>query len=176
MDNKYKEGSVAEGDSEDQKLSNSQNDEITVGITRYDFRYFIGDNADKYLEKFRKFYVNGRDKFAVTWHWPAFFFPFVWLAYRKLYGLAIIIFLVSFVPVLNIILGSLTFGLIGNYLYYRHTKKKILQLKATQTSSDSYQILDALRKIGGVNKPAALVAAIGFALQGIAIWFERAQY
>ena len=51
---------------------------------------FIGKNAEKYLPTFQKFHVNGVDQFSVTWHWPAFLFPFFWLLYRKLYLWAIL--------------------------------------------------------------------------------------
>ena len=51
---------------------------------------FIGKNAETYLTTFRKFQVQGGDRFAVTWHWPAFLFPFFWLLYRKLYLWAIL--------------------------------------------------------------------------------------
>ncbi len=37
-----------------------------------DFLAFIGENAPKYVQKFRKFRIGGADNFAVTWHWPAF--------------------------------------------------------------------------------------------------------
>ena len=56
---------------------------------------FIGKHAEKYLTTFQKFHVNGGDHFSVTWHWPAFFFPFFWMVYRKLYLWAILSFIVG---------------------------------------------------------------------------------
>jgi hypothetical protein len=154
-----KQNIVTDEDSEDFTLPNQQSDEITVEKTRGDFLDFIGNEADKYLTKFRKFYADGRDKFAFTWHWPAFLFTFSWMAYRKLYGWALVVFFLSLVPVLRFLLWPVL-GLTGNYLYYKHTKKKILNVKTTQTFSDSTQLSDALHKIGGVNVWAAIVGAV----------------
>lgn len=158
MEEEQKQNSVAEEASEDFGLPSPKSDETTIEITREDFVHFIGDDADKYLTKFRKFYADGRDKFAFTWHWPAFFFTFIWMAYRKLYGWALALFLLNFIPFLGFFFWVI-FGLTGNYLYYKYTKKKILNLKTTQTFSDSNQMVVALRKIGGVN-----VGAMGLAI------------
>ncbi len=159
MEEEQKQNSVNDEDSEDFELPTSQSDEITVEIARGDFLDFIGNEADKYLTKFKKFYGDGRDKFAFTWNWSAFFFIVAWMAYRKLYGWALVVFFLSFVPFLNILLWPVL-GLTGNYLYYKHTKKKILNVKTTQTFSDSTQMSNALRKIGGVNVRAAIVVVV----------------
>ncbi len=165
MEEEQKQNNVNHEYSEDIQVATSQNDEITIEITQGDFLNFIGAKADKYLTKFRKFHVDGRDKFAFTWHWPAFFFGMLWMAYRKLYGWALVVFLLSLVPFLNILLWPV-WGLTGNYLYYKHTRKKILNLKTTQTFSDSTQREAALQKIGGVNVWAVIVVAVlGIALQ-----------
>jgi hypothetical protein len=162
MGGKQKQNSVNKEVSEDFELTTSESDEITIEITREEFAAFIGDNTEKYRTKFKKFYADGRDKFAFTWHWPAFLFTLIWLAYRKLYGWAIAVFFLSFIPLLGFLLW-VVLGLTGNYLYYKHAKKKILKFKATQTISDPSQIQVALRKIGGVNF-GAMVIAIGLLL------------
>jgi len=165
MEVEPKQNSVTDEDSKDFELPTPQSDEITIEITRWDFISFIDKEHNKYLKKFRKFYADGRDKFAFTWHWPAFFFALAWMAYRKLYGWALVVFFLSFVPFLNILLWPV-FGLTGNYLYYKHTKKKILNLKTTQTFSDSTQMSNALHKIGGVNVWAVIVVVVlGIAFQ-----------
>lgn len=52
---------------------------------------FIGPNADRYLETFKKFSGPNGPQFALTWHWPAFVFePFLWFLYRKMYVYALI--------------------------------------------------------------------------------------
>jgi len=157
MEEKQGQKSVNDGDSKDFQLPTSQNGEFTAEITREEFLDFIDNEADKYFTKFRKFYSDGHDKFAFTWHWPAFFFALPWLAYRKLYVWALVLIFLSLVPILNILLVPV-FGLTANYLYYKHTKKKILSLKTTQTFSDSTQMKAALQKIGGVNPWAGVLA------------------
>ena len=162
MEEEQRQNSVNDENSEDFQPLTSQNDEVTIEITREEFVHFIGDEANKYITKFGKFHADGQDKFAFTWHWPAFFLGAIWMAYRKLYGWALAVFLMSFVPFLNLLLIPV-WALIGNYLYYKRTKKKILNLTTTQTFSDSTQMEAALRKIGGVNVWAAIVVAL-FAL------------
>ena len=95
-------------------------------ITKKEFIDFIGPNADKYIEKFRKFNVTGVDQFSFTWHWPAFFVTFFWMFYRKLYLWALLVFILTYIPIAGLIL-MIVYGLTGNYLYYRHAKKKIME-------------------------------------------------
>src|SRR3989475_6148309 len=42
------------------------------------WRKFIGPRADYYLERFRLFREEGRERFAPTWHWPAFGVGWLW--------------------------------------------------------------------------------------------------
>lgn len=132
------------------EFQTSQNGEITIGIDGGELFDFIGDGTYKYLTKFRKFNANGHDKFAFTWHWSAFCFSVIWMFYRKLYVWALVGFFLSVIPFLYIPV-RLVLGLTGNYLYYKHTKKKILNLKKTKKFSDSTQMAAALKKTGGVN-------------------------
>ena len=119
MEEEPKQNNVTDEDSKDLELRIPKSDKITIEITRSNFLDFIDDKteADKYLRKFRKFYADGRNKFAFTWHWPAFFFTSAWLAWRKLYGWALVVFFLSFVPFLIILLMPVL-GLTGNYLYH----------------------------------------------------------
>jgi hypothetical protein len=55
------------------------------------WRKFIGPNADRYLETFKKFSGASGPRFAFTWNWPAFLFePFLWFLYRKMYLYALV--------------------------------------------------------------------------------------
>jgi hypothetical protein len=165
MEKEPKQNNVTDADSIDIEPPTPQSDEITMEITQGDFLDFIDKETDKYLKKFGWFYADGRDKFTFTWNWSAFFFTIAWMAYRKIYGWALVVFFLSFVPFLNILLWPVL-GFTGNYLYYKHAKKKILKLKATQTFSDSTQLSNALRKTGGVNGWAAFVVVVlGIVLQ-----------
>ena len=117
-------------------------------IKTKDFIFFIGPKSDKYLSKFKKFNITGVDKFSLTWHWPAFFFSFLWMLYRKLYLWALLAFVLSLIPYFGFLLW-VVWGATGNYIYYKNAKKKILRLKTLQPASD---LSISLRNIGGVNE------------------------
>jgi hypothetical protein len=102
-------------------------------VTEEDFSSFIGKNAETYVRKFGKFNGDGVDKFSWTWHWPAFFFGFWWLLYRKLYLWALFAFLLLMIPYW-FFLNSFIYGVIANYIYYKHVKKKITQKKRAAAS------------------------------------------
>jgi hypothetical protein len=90
---KNQEKSVSGEDSDGLQPSNEPNNGSAIGGIPKEFVYFIWDNAEKYLPKFRRFNVDGVDKFVITWHWPAFFFALIWMAYRKMYGWALAAFI-----------------------------------------------------------------------------------
>lgn len=125
----------------------------TSMITEQDFTAFIGKNADKYLTKFSKFHINGTDYFQVTWHWPAFFAPILWMIYRKLYLWASLAFVLSFIPYAYCIM-MIVFGILGNYIYYKHTKKKLLEINKL-LSPDARAA--KIGRYGGANSIKALI-------------------
>lgn len=133
-------------------------------ITEEDYIIFIGKNAYTYLQNFKTFNINGTDKFSLTWHWPAFFVPFFWMLYRKLYLWALLALLLNFVlsiiPFVGFLLPMVIFGMTGNYIYYKHVKKKILELKRLQVSPDIQRV--ELARGGGVNSVAVVIAPILF--------------
>ncbi len=62
------------------------------GIPLEYWESFIDNNADKYLKVFKK----GSSKAWFTdFHFPAFFIPFEWMAYRKMYWQALVGWLAS---------------------------------------------------------------------------------
>ncbi len=117
---------------------------------------FVGPHADKYMDSFSKFGINGPTSFVPTWHWPAFFVPFFWLLYRKLYLHAIGILVLSFIPGINI-LTCFAMGLTAYFIYFRHAQSSIDAIKRAKTSSE---IGYAITSEGGV-KPAAVYVGIG---------------
>lgn len=121
-----------------------------------DYIAFIGQNADRYIQKFRSFRVGGIDNFAFTWHWPAFFLGFWWMLYRKLYLWALVSFVVALIPYVGF-LGMVLWGLTGNYIYYRHVTDKIRALRQIQPHAD---LKMTLSQIGGVNRWVAVVAVL----------------
>ena len=123
----------------------------TVEVTEEDFSNFIGKNSDQYLPHFKKFHVDGSDKFVLTWNWAACLLGFWWMLYRKLYAWALIAFFLVFIP-FWVLLGSIVYGVIANYIYYKHAKKKIIECKNNLGSLDPSKVEFALHKIGGVQR------------------------
>jgi len=163
------ENSLSNEENEEAKAVIVSSDESKTEVTEEDFSHFIGKNADKYLRKFKKFTVGGVDKASITWNWPAFFFGFLWMLYRKLYLWALLAFVLPIIPFLPSYSGLLimiVWGMTGNYIYYKHAKKKILKLKTDQLSFDLSLMAASLRKIGGVNRWVAYIPAI-IAIAGI---------
>jgi hypothetical protein len=116
-------------------------------ISSDEIREFVGGNGHYYIQQFSKFTISGREKFCVTWNWSCFGFTFIWFLYRKMYALAVISFVVFFVPGINFFM-HIVVGVLGNYLYYRHVKGKVIEIRATQ-SDQNY--MPVLQELGGVN-------------------------
>lgn len=154
------------------KASTAPNSAQGGEVTEEEFVHFIERNAEYYLAKFEKFETNGADKFSVTWLWPAFFFTCLWMAYRKMYLWAIAAFVMEGIlydvhPSLAIF-PKVLFAIVGNYLYYKHTKRKIIKLKTREVFSDSSELLTALERKGGVNYWMALISIVIYVLGLIA--------
>ncbi|MFZ4857310.1 MAG: hypothetical protein ACOYL3_13025 [Desulfuromonadaceae bacterium] len=109
---------------------------------------FAGSNSYYYIQKFSNFTIMGREKFGVTWNWSCCGFTFLWFLYRKMYALSLITFVVFCIPGINIFL-HIVVGCIGNYLYYRHVKTKIVEIRSTQLPQN---FIPVLQEMGGVNK------------------------
>ncbi len=120
------------------------------------WRSFIGQNADRYLEQFRKFTGGGEPRFALTWHWPAFLFdPFLWFLYRKMYLYAAVY---AIGPVLSAYFtGDLTVGVVwrvmagasANYIYYWHVREHVTAIKEKAGLGGRAQE-QSLKDLGGV--------------------------
>lgn len=130
---------------------------LLSGITEGDYAVFVGRNSEKYLPKFARFREAGIDNFKATWHWPAFFVPFWWMLYRKLYGWAVLAFFLGFIPYVGCI-ASIIWGLTGYYIYYKHAKKKLLEIKQLHPAAETQRAV--ITVTGGVGN-AALITGIG---------------
>lgn len=133
--------------------ASSQSSILSSGLTKEDFAAFVGTNSEKYLTKFAKFNIGGIDFFRATWHWPAFFVPFWWLLYRKIYGWAILAFLTAWIPFIGCY-----WAIMANYIYYRHAKKKLLEIKQLYPAPETQRAVITLR--GGVGNAALIFALI----------------
>ena len=116
-------------------------------ISSDEIRAFVGGNAHYYIQCFSKFTMTGREKFTVTWNWSCFGFTFIWFLYRKMYALAALTFVVFCIPGINILL-HIGVGMIGNYLYYRHVKGNIIEIRTRQLQQNYFPVL---QELGGVN-------------------------
>lgn len=117
-------------------------------ITEEEFRAFIGKKADHYLSKFMSFFGGADYGFAVTWSWSACFLGFIWMLYRKMYLWALVAFFIAFTSI-SFPLIMIGWGIIGNYLYYLHARKKILDFKSRQAQTS---VALSLADVGGVNR------------------------
>lgn len=126
---------------------------------------FVGPNADKYMSNFRKFGIKGPSSFAPTWHWPAFFVPFFWLLYRKLYLHALGVLVLSFIPGINL-LTCVAMGLAAYYIYFKHARDSVIAIKHAATPAS---ISNAISEEGGVKPPAVYVGIGGILCISIVI-------
>lgn len=134
------------------------------------WRQFIGPNADRYLQQFKKFSSDGQPKFALTWNWPAFLFiSFLWFLYRKMYLHAAVY---AIGPMISTYLtGDLTVGLVwsimagatANYLYYWHGKEQITAIKKAVGMNHVAQEA-ALKEAGGVQPYVIWVGVVFYVI------------
>lgn len=110
-------------------------------------------NTEYYLRHFEQFNKKGP---GITWHWPAFFFTFLWFLHRKMWGWAILYFLlpIPFAIVMQALIGAsdsaqiigggiylsiayLVFPLFANALYYGHINNRIAKVKRIVTEKET---------------------------------------
>jgi hypothetical protein len=125
-------------------------------IAEEEFRAFIGKKADHYLSKFQSFFGGANYGFAITWSWSACFLGFIWMLYRKMYLWALLAFFIAFTPV-AFPLTMIGWGIFGNYIYFLHARKKIIDYKSRQTQMS---MALPLSELGGVNRWVGFVGFI----------------
>jgi hypothetical protein len=134
------------------------------------WRAFIGPNADRYLEQFKKFTFTGAPRYNLTWHWPAFLFiPFLWFLYRKMYlyafvyavGPAVSTFLTN--DLMAGIVWSIMAGVSANYVYYWHVREEVGEIKKKSWLGRPAQE-QAIRETGGVQPYVIGVGLVLYAL------------
>lgn len=127
---------------------------------------FIGPNADRYLETFKKFSGPNGSQFALTWHWPAFVFePFLWFLYRKMYVYALIYAIgpaMAFYITQDLsadIVWRVIAGGSANYIYFWHAKEQLAKIKSERaTGGETRQQM--LGELGGV-QPYVVWVGVG---------------
>jgi len=138
--------------------------------------HFVGVNIAYYQRQFAKFGVAaGRPKFALTWHWPAFFAFFLWAAYRKLWHwagahlLGGLVLVTTFDPGPAYLAWALIWPALANYLYYRHACRRLFgaggvlddELRFGRAGGlDEEAFFAAAEDAGGVSRAAVAVGVL----------------
>ncbi|WP_052487717.1 LCP family glycopolymer transferase [Gordoniibacillus kamchatkensis] len=136
----------------------------TSGVSEEELSWFIGKNADVYLQKWRR---NSR------WNWPAFLFDAYWLMYRKMYLYCVFYLIIWFVWS-NVIVASVfsewnpiespgllqlvlviccipkpVLGIFANKLYLYQAKRKIIAIVRDPNKHESREA--EITASGGTN-------------------------
>jgi hypothetical protein len=109
-------------------------------ISDPDLPTFIGPNAAYYQERWRRGFAKkqtlARMSMMASWNWAAFFLSIPWMLWRRMYGMAAVLFIaVLVVQVMEIVSGTsysglmvafafLT-GLYANGWYFQHAVAKL---------------------------------------------------
>ena len=115
---------------------------------------FVKTNVDYYQRQFDRFGSSRDSSFKLTWHWPAFFFFFLWALYRKLWLWAAAYMVVGAGimmlprPGLPSLIWLLVWPLAANYIYYRQAIACTRKAIADPENKTSYM------NRGGVSKVA----------------------
>ncbi len=136
-------------------MENSKKDKLIEVVKNYttlkekQIAAYTQSNAEYFIKVFEKI-ENGS---AITWNWWAFFFPGIYLLYRRsyLYGLIAIvlrIFTMNF-PLAGMVFGFLM-ALFANYLIYINYKASLGEAK--KRDLNEHETLEFLYQEGGVNK------------------------
>lgn len=132
MDNGYNNN---QDNSYNTEYNHDVNSEFTYdGVTPTNMTDYIGvKKTEYYMEKWTRYQENPN---FISWNWPAFFFNWVWFAYRKMYAYAAIIFASMFVSriiseslnTLVLLIAMVSSGLLANQLYIKFTIKSIKKI------------------------------------------------
>jgi Tfp pilus assembly major pilin PilA len=122
----------------------------------------IGKKADYYLPRFYKFSEKG---IGVSWNWAALFFGCLWLVYRKMWLIAILLLFLNislkifqflfpdaiivsaFFSLIYLAVLFILFPMYANAIYYRSIKKKVDD--AISSNANDNLIIQELEKKGG---------------------------
>jgi hypothetical protein len=129
----------------------------------------VGVNSEYYLKQFERFGSFDSPKFQISWHWPAFFFFFLWALYRKLWAWAIFylaagtaMMLVTSPGLLHLV-WMLAWPLCANFIYFR---KVSMAIAATDSA---LEFDNRIYSTGGVSR---LAASVGFTVVMISFLFS----
>jgi len=129
---------------------------------------YIGPKAGRYMRQFERFTRTGTTRFEFTWNNPAAFVGLWWYLYRKMYGWALVDFVLGvllgwtlFVPILWGVVRAVT----ADYLYFLQVDRKIREARPISSAeglpAPNALHLARLAAEGGVNPWVAWVAIAG---------------
>ena len=132
---------------------------------------YIGPRADRYRPRFERFSRTGTPRFAFSFNWPASLAGGWWYLYRKMYGWALVDFVLSvllgwtlFVPILWGVARAVT----GDYLYFLQADRRIREARPVSSAlgppAGDAAHLARLAAEGGVNAWVTWVAIAGTVL------------
>ena len=144
-------------------------------LTAEELTAYIGPRAERYARRFARFTRTGATRFEFSWNNPAAFLGLWWYLYRKMYGWALLDFVLGvllgwtlFVPILWGVARAVT----GDYLYFRQADRRIREARPISSAVDAPAAnaahLARLAAEGGVNAWVTWVA-VGGALLFLAI-------
>ena len=129
---------------------------------------YIGPRAERYRPRFERFTRTGTTRFEFSWNWPAAFAGMWWYLYRKMYGWALVDFVLGvllgwtlFVPIVWGVARAVT----ADYLYFRQADRRIREARPISSAVDAPAAnaahLVRLAAQGGVNAWVVWVAIAG---------------
>ena len=129
---------------------------------------YIGPRAERYRPRFDRFTRTGTTRFEFSWNNPAAFLGLWWYLYRKMYGWALLDFVLGvllgwtlFVPILWGVARAVT----GDYLYFLQADRRIREARPISSPVDAPAAnaahLARLAAEGGVNAWVTWVAVAG---------------
>ncbi len=125
-----------------------------------DLNAFVQTNQVYYFNQFKK--LNNQYS-KISWNWCSFMFSNLWFIYRKMYGIGVLLWIISFVLSMIPIIGTalswgvaIVSGMFGNYLYKEHAYTKISEAKNMDHMTKKAYIADK-----GGTSAGAVWAAIG---------------
>ena len=132
---------------------------------------YIGPKAGRYMRQFERFTRTGTTRFEFTWNNPSAFLGLWWYLYRKMYGWALVDFVLSvllgwtlFVPIVWGVARAVT----ADYLYFRPADRRIREARPISSAVDALAAnalhLARLAGEGGGNAWVTWVAIAGTVL------------
>jgi uncharacterized membrane protein len=126
---------------------------------------FVGSNYYYYKTKWEH---QTPDRSFTSWNWAAFFVPFYWMIYRKMYLYAFLFFIASIVGTIfpiGLIFHCLV-GVFANYLYLKTCNTTI----KTASQYNNENAMTYIKKKGGTNGLGVILTIVSIFVVSIMIF------